>query len=331
MDTKATGSGLGGGIGSKPASLFGILLLGGLFAFGGIQASGTPDRRGAGDTPEADSEAHRMEPDQQPDDRVILITGSTSGLGREVALRLAGRGAHIIVHGRNVERGREVVRQIEEETPGSAAFYRADLASNAEINALADQILEDYDRLDVLLNNAGIYLSPEGRILSEDGYELRFHVNYLSHFLLTDRLLPLLRQSAPARIVNVASAAQAPVDFDDVMLEEGYSDSRAYAQSKLAQILFTFELAERLEGSGISVNTLHPATLMNTPMVEEAGARPRSTVDEGAEAVLQLVNEDVGSGRYFNGLNPTRPHDQAYDQEARDRLWELSEDLAGLD
>ncbi|MFP3947874.1 MAG: SDR family NAD(P)-dependent oxidoreductase [Longimicrobiales bacterium] len=300
--------------------ILGIALLGGLLALGAARAAGEPAP--SGDTEEAA---------QQAGDRVILVTGSTSGLGREVALRLAEEGAHIIVHGRNEERGREVVRQIEEETPGSAAFYRADLASNAEINELADRILEDYDRLDVLLNNAGIYLNPEGRVLSQDGYELRFHVNYLSHFLLTERLLPLLRESAPSRIVNVASGAQTPIDFDDVMLEEGYSESRAYAQSKLAQVLHTFELEERLEGTGITVNTLHPATLMDTPMVEEAGTQPRSTVDEGAEAVLQLVNDDVGSGRYFNGLNPTRAHDQAYDEEARDRLWELSEELTGLD
>lgn len=314
------------------ASLIGATL--GILALGALLALGAGRGVAEANAEKATSQrpvGERLQPTQEPDDRVILITGSTSGLGREVALRLARRGAHIIVHGRNEERGREVVRQIEDETPGSARFYRADLASNEEINELADEILEDYDRLDVLLNNAGIYLNPEGRLLSEDGYELRFHVNYLSHFLLTERLLPLLRQSAPSRIVNVASVAQAPIDFDNVMLEEGYSESRAYAQSKLAQILFTFELEERLQGSGIVVNSLHPATLMDTPMVEEAGAEPRSTVDEGADAVLRLVNEDVGSGGYFNGLNPARAHEQAYDDEARDRLWELSEELTGLD
>lgn len=261
--------------------------------------------------------------------QVVLVTGSTGGLGREVARRLASRGAHVIVHGRNVERGRALVEEIEAEGEGSARFYRADLASFQEVRELARLVRRDYERLDVLVNNAGIGL-PDGPFRSRDGHELHLQVNYLSGFLLTRLLLPLLERSAPARIVNVSSRTQQAIDFRDPMMEEGYSMGRAYGQSKLAQILFTFELAERLEGSGVTVNAVHPASMMNTDMVMELGIEPRSTVEEGAAAVMHLITgADLGSGRYFNGTDPARAHDQAYDPEARARLWELSEELMG--
>ena len=265
------------------------------------------------------------------DREVILVTGSTDGLGREVALRLASSGAHVIIHGRNEERGRAVVREIEEEGIGSARFYAADLASLDEVRAFGETILGDYDRLDVLVNNAGIWLSGETeRRLSPDGHELAFAVNYLSGFLLTRMLLPLLIESAPARIVNVASTAQTAIDFDDVMMTRRYTGGRGYGQSKLAQILFTFDLAEELEGTGVTANALHPATLMDTRMVQEAGATPRATIDEGATAVMNLVTSPgVGSGQYFNGLRPARANHQAYDEEARAKLRELSEELTG--
>jgi NAD(P)-dependent dehydrogenase (short-subunit alcohol dehydrogenase family) len=260
--------------------------------------------------------------------RVILVTGSTDGLGREVARRLAAGGAHVIVHGRNRERGQALVEEIERESKGSAAFYAADLASLEQVRALSAAILRDYDRLDVLVNNAGIWLARGDRQLSVDGHELHFAVNYLSGFLLTRLLLPRLVQSAPSRIINVSSGAQSPIDFDDVMLERSYSGSRGYAQSKLAQVMFTFDLAGELEGKGVTVNALHPATLMDTRMVREAGARARSTVDEGAEAVLRLVNSpDIGSGLYFRGVRPARANAQAYDETAREKLRILSNRL----
>ena len=259
---------------------------------------------------------------------VVLITGSTDGLGREVALRVAGTGAHVIVHGRNRERGMQVVREIERAGVGSASFHAADLASLAEVRALAETILREYDRLDVLVNNAGIWLTDGERRLSADGHELHFAVNYLSGFLLTRMLAPRLVESAPARIVNVASIAQSPIDFDDVMLERGYQGGRAYGQSKLAQILFTLDLASEMEGTGVAVNALHPATLMATAMVREAGVAARTTVDEGADAVMNLITApDLGSGRYFDGQRPTRANPQAYDAEARKRLRRLSMEL----
>ena len=266
----------------------------------------------------------------RPGQQVALVTGSTSGLGRELALRLGSMGTHVIVHGRNRERGMEVVEAIESEAAGSARFYRADLASFEQVRKFGVAILRDYDRLDILINNAGIARTPDGRALSEDGHELIFQVNHLSHFLLTRMLLPRLFESAPSRIVNVSSGAQTPIDFDDVMLENDFSGGRAYAQSKLAQVMFTFDLAEELEGRGVIVNTLHPATYMDTPMVRRAGVTPRATVDEGAEAVMQLVTSpDIGSGGYFVGQRASRANGQAYDEDARARLWRLSEELTG--
>jgi NAD(P)-dependent dehydrogenase (short-subunit alcohol dehydrogenase family) len=278
----------------------------------------------------AEGEHMRMNANEPGDRMVVLVTGSTDGLGREVALRMGAAGAHVLVHGRSRERGLAVVREIEVEGTGRASFHAADLASLAEVRAFAETILRNYDRLDVLVNNAGIWLNDRDRRLSADGYELHFAVNYLAGVQLTRMLLPLLLESAPARIVNVASIAQTPLDFDDVMLERGYSGSRAYGQSKLAQILFTFDLAEELEGTGVRVNAVHPATLMPTTMVRDAGFSARSTVEEGAESVMNLiVSPEVGSGGYFDRMREARAHQQAYDRAARESLARLTRELMG--
>ncbi len=267
----------------------------------------------------------------RPDQQVILVTGSTGGLGRGVARRLASGGAHVIVHGRNRERGMQLVHEIEREGTGSARFYAADLASLDQVRGFGAAILRDYDRLDVLVNNAGFGSAPNERLLSEDGHEYRFQVNYLSGFLLTHMLMPLLAASAPSRIVNVSSLAQRPIDFDDVMIENNFSGGRAYAQSKLAQVMFTFDLAEQLEGSGVMVNSLHPATYMPTGMVARAGVKPRATLDEGIDAVMQLiVSTEIEGGQFFRGLQPARANGQAYDLEARGKLRKLSEELTGV-
>ena len=152
-------------------------------------------------------------------------------------------------------------------------------------------VLAEHDRLDIFISNAGIGSRTQGaeRRTSADGHELRFAVNYLSGFLLASLLLPLLKASAPSRIVNVASLGQHPLDFDDVMLTKDYTGGRAYAQSKLAQIMFTLDLARELKGSGVTVNALHPATYMNTTMVREGGITPISTVEQGGEAILHLA------------------------------------------
>ncbi len=267
----------------------------------------------------------------RPGQPVILVTGATSGLGREVALRLAGGGAHVIVHGRDSARGAEVVQAIAQAGKGSARFYAADFASPAEIRQFAERILRDYSRLDVLVNNAGIGTVPADRQLTEDGSEIRFQVNYLSGFLLTRLLLPRLLATTPSRIVNVSSLSASPIDFDDVMIAKNFSPMRAYGQSKLSQVMFSFDLAQEFEGKGVTVNALHPATLMPTGMVAKAGYQPQSTVDEGAKAVLQLVlAPSLGTGQFFVGLVPARAHQQAYDAEARAKLKRVSEELTGL-
>ncbi|MFL6058815.1 MAG: SDR family NAD(P)-dependent oxidoreductase [Rubrobacteraceae bacterium] len=254
----------------------------------------------------------------------VLITGATDGLGKRVAELLAERGEDVIVHGRSPDKVEAVAREI-----GAAGAYVADLAMLDEVRRLAMEVRSDLEQLPALINNAGLYSSE--RRESEDGYELGFAVNYLAHFLLTLELLPLLESSSPARIVNVASVGQREIDFDNVMLERDYDGFRSYSQSKLAQIMFTFELAERLgPESGVTVDALHPASLMDTKMVLETFGRTMSTVQEGAEATVRLaVSPELEgvTGRYFDGTREGRANAQAYDREARRRLWALSEEL----
>lgn len=266
--------------------------------------------------------------------RTALITGATDGVGRVVARALGKDGWRVLAHGRDRARGETLVREIEQ-TGGSAAFVAADLASLAEVRRLAEAVLATTDRLDLLINNAGIGTAGNapGRKTSADGHELRFAVNYLAGFLLTHLLLPLLKKSAPARIVNVSSAGQQAIDFSDVMLTRQYSGVAAYCQSKLAQILFTVDLAQELEGSDVIVNALHPSTYMNTTMVRQAGVSPMSRVEDGAEAILQLAVSPALAGRsglYFNVLREARANAQAYDAEARRKLRALSLELTGL-
>jgi NAD(P)-dependent dehydrogenase (short-subunit alcohol dehydrogenase family) len=261
---------------------------------------------------------------------VVLVTGSTDGLGRELALELAATGAHVIVHGRNEERGREVVETIEAEGIGAARFYAADFASLEEVRGLARAVRRDYERLDVLVNNAGVGPGAPGheRVLTEDGNELRLQVNYLAGYLLTRELLPLLMEAAPARIVNVASRAQQPLDFDDLRMDQRYSGGLAYSRSKLAQILFTLDLAQELRDTGVRVYAVHPAPAMDTGLVRETGLRAQTPVSRGVEAVFRvIVGEGLESGTYFHELEPGQPHPQADDLDARRRLRALSEAL----
>jgi NAD(P)-dependent dehydrogenase (short-subunit alcohol dehydrogenase family) len=254
------------------------------------------------------------------DEQTILVTGSTDGHGRRVAEELVNRGARVLVHGRDPAKVERVTNEI-----GAERGLVADLAKLDDVRALADQI----DELDTLVNNAGIVV-PE-RQESADGYELTFAVNYLSHFLLTALLLPKLRE--PGRIVNVSSIGQYELDFDDLQYERDFNGYYAYAKSKLAQILFTRELAERLGDRDVTVNALHPATLMDTNMVLGPGGTPQSSVEEGVEATMRLIVDpsfDEVTGSFFNGKRDWRPDPQADDPEARRRLWEESEGLAGI-
>jgi NAD(P)-dependent dehydrogenase (short-subunit alcohol dehydrogenase family) len=254
------------------------------------------------------------------DQQAVLVTGSSDGHGKLVAQELAARGATVLVHGRDPQKTEAAAREI-----GSAHTRIAELASLDDVRRLAAEI----DELDTLVNNAGI-ISLERRE-SADGYELTFAVNYLSHFLLTQLLLPSLRE--PARIVNVSSTGQERIDFDDLMFKREYNFYSAYARSKLAQVLFTFELAGRLDDRDITVNALHPATLMDTKMVTGGGGRPQSSVEEGAEATLRLIADpalDGVSGGFFDGMRESGTHRQANDVDARRHLWEESERLTGL-
>jgi NAD(P)-dependent dehydrogenase (short-subunit alcohol dehydrogenase family) len=267
--------------------------------------------------------------------KTALITGSTDGVGCVVAKRLGEAGWRVLVHGRDRGRGERVAAEITD-AGGSAEFLMADLSALADVRRLADAVQKTAPRLDLLINNAGVGTGGSQaavRQTSTDGYELRFAVNYLAGFLLTHLLLPLVKKSAPARIVNVSSIGQEAIDFDDVMLTERYSGLRAYRQSKLAQIMFTIDLADELEGTGVTVNTLHPATFMNTTMVRQSGMTPISSVEEGADAILKLaVSPQVEgqSGLYFNGQREARADAQAYDTDARRQLKALSLEFVGL-
>jgi NAD(P)-dependent dehydrogenase (short-subunit alcohol dehydrogenase family) len=253
-------------------------------------------------------------------EQTILITGSTDGHGRRVAELLVERDASVLVHGRDPDKVARVTEEI-----GAARGLTADLSSLDDVRELAAQV----DELDTLVNNAGIVI-PE-RQESADGYELTLAVNYLSHFLLTVLLLPKLRE--PARIVNVSSIGQYPLDFDDLQYEQDFNGYYAYAKSKLAQILFTRELTDRLRDRDITVNALHPATLMDTNMVLGPGGTPQSSVEEGVEATFRLIADpsfDDLTGGFFNGKRDWRPDAQADDPDARRRLWQESERLTGL-
>ena len=220
--------------------------------------------------------------------QTILITGSTDGIGKLTALQLAKLNAHVLVHGRNKEKVSKVVDEIKSESGNNKiAGLTADFSSLVEVRKFADEFKKDYQSLDVLINNAGVGYA-DGRY-SKDGYELRFAVNYLAPFLLTQLLLPLLKKAAPSRIVNVSSAGQSPINFDDVMLEKKFSAGQAYNQSKLALIMFTIDLAEKLKEENITVNSLHPGTYLDTNMVRNADIKPWGKPESGADAEVYLA------------------------------------------
>ncbi len=267
-------------------------------------------------------------------EKTALVTGATDGVGRVVAKRLGEDGWRVLVQGRDRGRGERAVAEIKD-AGGTADLLIADLSSLAEVRRLAGAVQQTTPRLDLLINNAGIGSGgPQGtRQTSADGYELRFAVNYLAGFLLTRLLLPLVTTTTPARIVNVSSLGQQAIDFADVMLTRGYSGSRAYCQSKLAQIMFTIDLARELDGTGITVNALHPATYMNTTMVRQSGVMPMSSVEQGVDAILNLATSAAVEGRsglFFNGKREARADAQAFDPAARQRLKTLSLGLSGL-
>ena len=267
--------------------------------------------------------------------KVLFITGATDGIGRIAATELAARQpeATILIHGRNQAKLGKTVSEIQKLSGNSnIESFLADFSSLDEVRLLSREILSKHDSIDVLINNAGAgFAAPR---LGKDGMETRLTVNYLAPFLLTNLLLPALIKAAPSRIVNVASAGQSPINFNDIMLENKFDGVTAYTQSKLALVMFTFDLAEQLKQEHILVNCLHPGTYLDTNMVREAGIDPQGTAESGADALVYLATSpdlENTSGKYFNIKKEARAIAQAYDADARKKLREIGLKLTGLD
>ena len=265
--------------------------------------------------------------------QTILVTGSTDGIGRIAVKKLAQKGANVLVHGRSGEKCAATVDAIRENTGSrKLSYYVGDLSSLAAVRDLAQAIQSDQPRVDVLINNAGVgpgAAADRNRPLSRDGHELLFAVNYLAPYLLTHLLMPVLRRSAPARIVNVSSAAQESIDFNDVMFARSYDPMQAYARSKLALTMFTFDMAEQFQPAEVTANCLHPGSLLDTKMVRDF-APPQGSAESGAEVEIYVATAADLQGRtgvYFEEKHPARAHDQAYDPEARQKLRRISAEL----
>ncbi|MFP4374876.1 MAG: SDR family oxidoreductase [Spirochaetaceae bacterium] len=262
----------------------------------------------------------------------VLITGSTDGIGKETARELARRGMEVIVHGRTEDRAAAAAADIARAVPEAGLeTLGGNLSSLDQVRAMAQEVRRRFDRLDVLINNAGVMTNT--RQESEDGYELAFAVNHLAHFLLTNLLLDAIIDSSPARIITVSSMVHASgeIRFDDLQMRHGYSGYRAYAQSKLANVLFTYELARRLEGTGVTANALHPGVIATKLLhVSFSGG---GSVEEGARTpVFLAVSEEVASttGAYFSEGRAVRSSSRSYDEQLARRLWDVSEELTGL-
>jgi NAD(P)-dependent dehydrogenase (short-subunit alcohol dehydrogenase family) len=272
--------------------------------------------------------------------KVCLITGATSGIGKATAMGLANMGANVVMVGRDRGRGEAALAEVKGKSANASVdLMLADLSSQEEIRRLADEFKEAYSRLDVLINNAGVIRSK--RITSADGIETTFAVNHLAYFLLTNLLLDVLKASAPSRIVNVASGEQrnGTIDFEDLQGEKGYKAAKAYSQSKLATVLFTYELARRLEGTGVTANCLHPGVVGTNlgsgvsgvfGFVVRAMTPLMKSPEKGAETSIYLASswEVEGlSGRYFVKKAEARSSDVSYDEKLARRLWEVSAEL----
>jgi retinol dehydrogenase-14 len=277
-------------------------------------------------------------------EKVCLITGATSGIGRATAMGLANMGASAVMVGRDRGRGEAALAEIKEKSGNASVdLMLADLSSQEEIRRLADEFKEAHPRLDVLINDAGLFRSK--RITTADGMEMTFAVNHLASFFLTNLLLDVLKASAPSRIVNVSSGdhTNGTIDFDDLQGEKGYKGAKAYSQSKLANVLFTYELARRLEGTGVTANCLHPGAGVRTNFGSGVSGvfgfmvralRPLMiSPEKGAETSIYLASspEVEGlSGRYFVKKAEARSSDMSYDERLARRLWEGSAQLTKL-
>jgi len=285
--------------------------------------------------------------EQPMNNKICLITGATSGIGAATALALAQDGTTIILVGRDQKRCESSVDKIKKATGNSMVEYLlADLSSMTDIFKIAEEFKKRYQRLDVLINNAGAKFVD--RLITVDGYEMTFALNHLAYFLLTNLLLDLIKKSGKARIINVSSGAHggcSNINFDDLQMEKAYIGKQAYAQSKLANILFTYELARRMEGKGITVNALHPGGVA-TNFCRNNGwvswlkhvtahllARDLVGPAEGAKTSIYLATSpevEGVSGKYFSNQKEVRSSEASYDVEAARRLWDVSLELTGL-
>jgi NAD(P)-dependent dehydrogenase (short-subunit alcohol dehydrogenase family) len=264
-------------------------------------------------------------------DQVMLVTGATDGIGQQTALDLAKLGARVIVHGRRAEVARSVCTEIRSGSGNDRVdFLLADFSSLAQVRALADQVLQKYDRLDVLINNAGLYLME--RLISVDGHEMMLAVNHLAHFLLTNLLLDRMKTCAPSRIINVSSGShhRGALDLDDLHSQKSFHGLTVYSNTKLANILFTHELAERLKGTGVTVNALHPGGVSTKLFRGTNGV----SVEEGAATPVYLATspevENV-TGKYFVKQQIAETSAIAHDRKLQRELWKVSAELTGLE
>ncbi len=274
--------------------------------------------------------------------KVALVTGGTSGIGKATAIALSAMGADVVVVGRDRERGEEAAAEIRARTGGRVDLALADLASQAGVRALAEGFRRRYDRLDVLVNNAGLVQSQ--RTETPDGLETTFATNHLAPFLLTNLLLDMLKESAPSRVVTVSSEAErgGNIDFDDLQSKKNYRGFPVYGMTKLANIMFTYELAERLEGTGVTATCMHPGAVNTRFGTNNRGPmtilfrlfKPfMRAPEQGADTVIWLASSpevEGVSGRYYSDRKPVEPKKIANDPAARRRLWEESERLTGL-
>ena len=276
--------------------------------------------------------------------KVCLITGATSGIGKETAVALAKIGSTIIVNGKDEKRGEETIAEIKRISGNeNVELMIANLSSLNEVRKFAGKLKAKYDKLDVLINNAAVFYTS--RNLSIDGIEMQFAVNHLSHFLLTNLLLETLKKSNSARIINVSSNAhyQGMINFDDINFEKRYFGWTVYCQSKLANVLFTYELADRLDPKQITVNALHPGTVRTNIVGKYASFIYRLgwnlqkplmlPVEEGAKTSIYLASsEEVKgiTGLYFVKCKSQKSSDMSYDKMLARKLWDLSEKLTGF-
>ena len=260
--------------------------------------------------------------------KTILLTGATDGLGKATAFALAQKGHELILHGRDPEKGKRLLQEIKAETQNNQLhYYNADFAEFDQIRKMVDAVLANHSQLNVLINNAGLGVEPARRE-SIDGLEIIFQVDYLATYILSQKLLPLLEKSENAHVINVASAGQAPINFDDPLLEKSWSGVQSYCQAKLCQVSLALEMAEKHKN--IRVNALHPASYMPTKIVTHMFT-PQSQIRDGVEAVVKLVTSERSfSGKYFFNTREEKASAQAYDKQARTRLMQLSKELTGV-